>query len=447
MRTVHLSLGLFLVGCVCALTALGQQAQQSPKPWTWRDSNRVTRTRPELDQILLDLTNWRESKNNQGHWVALRGAILTGANLAHADLHGADLTGAHLDNADLSGTNLIDTTLDGAVLSDATLNVAILTGAHLAHADLHGAHLNKAILQDAVLSDATLAFATLTGAYLYRANLTHANLESADLTHAILDNADLTSAYLDYANLTSAYLSAANLTNAVLYGAQLPGVRYEPTHNPPSQSIAYAHEIESLTYSSDPSALVQLRKQFENDGFRAAERKVTYALMRGEVAKEGWFEKWFNTITFDWTSQYGMNPGRALLIWLWLFLGCSVIYGVFIHHAGESGIYLLQHGPKKPPDERLSPRLLSPGARWAFPFRVIRREARVAFYGLYFSLMTAFSLGVWDINFGRWLHQFPRTEFDLKPKGWARPVAATQAALSVGLIVLWVLTYFGRPFE
>lgn len=37
-------------------------------------------------------------------------------------------------------------------------------------------------------------------------------------------------------------------------------------------------------------------------------------------------------------------------------------------------------------------------------------------------------------------------EYDLKAVGWARTVSGFQSLLSVYLIALWVLTYFGRPF-
>ena len=62
-------------------------------------------------------------------------------------------------------------------------------------------------------------------------------------------------------------------------------------------------------------------------------------------------------------------------------------------------------------------------------------------------LMSAFNIGFREINFGRWLRLLPRTEYDLKAKGWARSVAGFQSLISVYLIALWVLTYFGRPFE
>ena len=39
-----------------------------------------------------------------------------------------------------------------------------------------------------------------------------------------------------------------------------------------------------------------------------------------------------------------------------------------------------------------------------------------------------------------------KREYDLKAVGWARTVSGFQSLLSVYLIALWVLSYFGRPF-
>ncbi len=64
-----------------------------------------------------------------------------------------------------------------------------------------------------------------------------------------------------------------------------------------------------------------------------------------------------------------------------------------------------------------------------------------------FSPMTTFNNGFGDINFGRWLRLLAKREYDIKAVGWARTAAGFQSLISVYLIALWVLTYFGRPFE
>ena len=69
---------------------------------------------------------------------------------------------------------------------------------------------------------------------------------------------------------------------------------------------------------------------------------------------------------------------------------------------------------------------------------------RLAFY---FSLLAAFHLGWRELNVGNWIARLQRKEYSLRATGWPRTVAGLQSLLSVFLLALWALTYFGRPFE
>jgi hypothetical protein len=190
---------------------------------------------------------------------------------------------------------------------------------------------------------------------------TPADLKGADLTGAELGRANLT-----YANLTHAKLIRSNLSDADLTGANLGRALFEPKVLPGLRAIATAENLELLTYSDNPDGLVQLRKKFEDGGFREQERKITYALKRGEVelscekrasrklrdeeaarpivsssdsvlANCGSFV--LNTMFFDWTCQYGMSPGRPLILGLLQWLLCSALYFGFMHTSGHAGLY------------------------------------------------------------------------------------------------------------
>jgi hypothetical protein len=58
-----------------------------------------------------------------------------------------------------------------------------------------------------------------------------------------------------------------------------------------------------------------------------------------------------------------------------------------------------------------------------------------------------FSLGWKDLNVGTWISRIQSREYILRATGWVRTVAGFQSLLSVYLLALWVLTYFGRLFE
>ena len=413
---------------------------QAQAQFEWRDASGNVRSLPELEEILRKHRQWIESGKKAG----------TRANLNHANLTDAKLLGADLGGADLTD----------AILADANLEYADLTGTILFGVNLTNAHLNHA---------------NLSGAQLGLANLANANLEYADLTDAFLTDANLTDAIL-----TGAILRRANLTGAWPGAANFDRAIFEPNSLPELSGIARAQNLELLTYDDMPAALVQLRKQFQDAGLREQERKITYALKRRE-AELSWARGtsrklpgedetrailWssdsilanlasftLNKVFFDWTCQYGMSPGRPLMLAVVLWFLCSLLYFVCIHTLGEAGLYRvygqsIRDDPSAPRRvERISPLSTkhSPGPRWFSQF--FRRECLLLRTSMFFSLMSAFNIGFRDINFGRWLRLLTRQEFDIKAVGWARVIAGWQSLISVYLIALWVLTYFGRPFD
>lgn len=130
-------------------------------------------------------SGWEIGKRADLHQVYLRGANLSSALLADADLHGADLIRADLREADLEGADL-----HKAKLRRANLHRAELRWADLRHADLSRADLEGADLKDA--------------------DLHHANLRGAKLSNTVFQDADLRGANLSRAKgLTQAQIDAA----------------------------------------------------------------------------------------------------------------------------------------------------------------------------------------------------------------------------------------------
>jgi len=51
------------------------------------------------------------------------------------------------------------------------------------------------------------------------------------------------------------------------------------------------------------------------------------------------------------------------------------------------------------------------------------------------------------LNVSSWILHLQKRDYQLKGFGWVRVLAGSQSLISAYLIVLWALTYFGRPFE
>jgi hypothetical protein len=70
----------------------------------------------------------------------------------------------------------------------------------------------------------------------------------------------------------------------------------------------------------------------------------------------------------------------------------------------------------------------------------------VAGYALWFSLLTAFHFGWRELNVGNWMARLQTREYALRATGWVRFIAGVQSLVSIYLVAIWALTYFGRPF-
>lgn len=336
---------------------------------------------------------------------------LSGANLHGQDLRGVNLTGADLSNADLSGANLSEAHLAGADLSKADLG-----GANLAFADLSAPPLPNCP-NDAVRNNARL-------------------LAGADFSKADLQNANLRGTWFYDTDLRETKLGFA-----ALHGAAFD---VEADKIPPIAGLVPAKGVASVTYWRFPVGMIALRNAAATSGFRNTERLLTYAIKHTQrqnlMCSKGWFrqiEGYFNLILFELTSGYGMRPGRPLLILLGLTLVFCPIYTVAILRPDRSlpGIWLVRSQGQ--PGE----------AAWEPSERLRRKGIYAILWGLYFSIVSAFNIGWREFNVGDWIMRIQPSEFTFRATGWVRVLSGVQSLVSVYLVALWVLTYFGRPFD
>lgn len=171
----------------------------------------------------------------------------------------------------------------------------------------------------------------------------------------------------------------------------------------------------------------------------------------------GKLESLFNLVCFEWPCQYGMNPGRPLeILGLGLFLFTLPYLLALRTRDPETGIWVILPSDRvldrKLGDRpfKLTFRLPSPPfpekRGYRFKGRLWRglRGLRLAFY---FSLLSAFNIGWRELNVGTWITRIQKREYNLRATGWVRMLSGIQALLSVYLLALWALTYFGRPFD
>jgi uncharacterized protein YjbI with pentapeptide repeats len=410
-------------------------------------------TEKDLAKILQLHALWDETRGKRGKFANLKRANLEDADLEAANLTSANLEGANLREANLAGANLdrsqlARANLTGAILDWASLRGADLREANLRHSYPREADLSRANLEKADLQEASLGGANLQGAFLAEADMESAFLEGANLEGANLEGAKLQRVNMQEVNLQRAKLKRATLEGAELSLANLAGVDFEPKPGfaATTPSLAAAKGLAKLSFNSSSHALGELRNSFKISGMREQERQVTYAIRHTQVVKylkESWWESGLSYVAFDWTCTWGLAPFRPLGIMLLLLcFPFGLFYFLFAFPArlpddGKDGIWQVWSDDalyRDPEKDKTSP--LQPASGLA-----------MLGYGLYFSLLSAFHIGWRDLNVGAWISRISRREYTLRATGWVRVVSGVQSLISVYLLALCILSYFGRPFE
>lgn len=337
--------------------------------------------------------------------------------------------------------------LETKICSDCNLNKADLHDANLNNADLHGANLSEAILtgaklRNAILRDANLQKANLLDADLSEARLDNANLEEASLVSAVFIKAHLQStsfknAVLNDSNFSEAKLELTEFAGASAYGVSFANAVFEPRSLPDFWTMSDVSGLETLKWESTPSAIMTLRKQFKEAGLWKHEKNMTYALREQDRQDANVPEAFAQMVFFRLTSEWGRSALRPILI---IFALIPVFFGFYMFallrpmaHAAIWRVWdkeRIEKSEGTQDTERLSPAIGS-----------------AVFYGAYFSILSAFHIGWKDLNIGNWIEQFSPWEYKLRGTGWVRTASGVQSIISVYLLALAVLSYFGRPFE
>lgn len=228
------------------------------------------------------------------------------------------------------------------------------------------------------------------------------------------ENGTLYSGNFYGSNLINIYFLNADLSNVIMDLDTLSELSMG--------SLAFAKGLRKLKFTR-PDMLSRIKTYFRQNHYRQSEREITCALKRHD---QNLIEK----IAFDYTTEYGSNFSRPFIILFWIWLIASVVYFSFLQFKKQSGLFVTITEL----DETVT----------NYEITNIFRKARIA---CFFSLLCTFNIGFRGFNFGRIIKLLLTKDMDFRPTGALRTVSAIQAILSVFLIGLWILSYFGRPFD
>lgn len=420
----------------------------------------------------------------------MRGANLYASNLFRASLQQSALNEVDFRHVIASEADFYCSTLNNSNLSDALLSRSNLSNADLTSADLSRAYLAGADLSTAILTRANLTGADLTGAILLDTKLTDAELRNVNLTGAlyspnrsppIYNVAGLkglrTVKFQRFLAHESYLLTEIGLHNEIDLGGYCYPLKYMYSIMLMIESSISKFRLRNNEVLDDDlsemyfqvegseTGLVELRDALQKSGLRDLEREATYAIERGRTERilheaalridlslaerVVYFAAHIaRYILFDATIRYGLHPARSIQIIVSIWAILISVYYIPIrflpkHSRAAAGIYrvwpadrIKSHfrGRVKITGEVIVERLNGRG------LQALGRAAQ-------FSLVSAFHIGWRDINVGTWISKIQTEDYTLRATGWVRVISGLQSLISVYLLALWVLSYFGRPFQ
>jgi len=199
-----------------------------------------------------------------------------------------------------------------------------------------------------------------------------------------------------------------------------------------------AKGLSNVTILENLVTIVELRKRFKEAGLKNEEKSLTSAIRKRQLTGRG-PRYWFEAILIGGAlTDFGANPSGALILLLALIFVFVWIYLFALRRPRKKeGIWRIRPEDRIVKDADESIREL---ATW----KGFWRSQRTA---LYFSVLSAFRFGWKEINLANWIVRLQTKEYTLQATGWVRTVSGIQSLISLYLVALFLLTYFGSPFE
>jgi hypothetical protein len=231
------------------------------------------------------------------------------------------------------------------------------------------------------------------------------------------------------ADLRHCIFTNVKLKNTNFTHANVAGMIFEPDSLPDIKGMAYADNLDSITYRTNPGMLIKLKADFKNAGFYDAQRKITAAIQRRKQALDpDWVTRTIDYVLFDLTSVYGLKPLRPLILFMATIYLFYRIY-LILFFIGKLNIRIQHPNENIGATEKVIDDNIHPG-------RLI-----------FLSIVTSFAIGFGAFNINDWAKKLLKEEYTIQSYGWTRVLLGIQNLLSLLLVSLTIVLLLGNPFD
>lgn len=285
--------------------------------------------------------------------------------------------------------------------------------------DLSKISIDSSEFNSTTLNNAEFSNSRFNDVHFFNTNIDSANFAKATLTNCSFLGSDLRGAIFIDANLNEVSFACANMAGVIL----------EPDTLTDVEEIAGAYNLDSVTYRTNPGALIKLRGQLKAEGFSRAQREITAAIERRKFQLNNSFANmWITYLLFGFTSDYGLNQLQPLMMMLSLIYLFYRTY-LFLFFIGWLEVDIKHKQETHEGNIVVVKDSIQPGRL------------------LFLSIITSFSIGFGPYNLNDWARKLLKEDYTLESRGWTRILIGVQNLVSLYLFALTVLLLFGDPFN
>jgi hypothetical protein len=346
------------------------------------------------------------------------------------------------ENADLRGTDW-----EGAIFIHVRFEGADLSGANFKNVKFYGTKFDSA-----QLLGTTFSYVDSDSDFLadwIKARKNPPRIVRGD--YLSFENSNMTGASLFAANLRGASFHNALMEDVSVFSVSIEDATFTPKTFPSLTELVSIEGLDRIKYDQ-PSRLLRIRGELKEAGYSGRAKEITAALRHGDRLRSAWPERLATLVLFELTCNWGASSGRPFVAILLIIVAFSVPYyfsmrrttidgsGIWVVHDVAS---ILPRTVEQPFKIRLNENLNFIG-----PKRIVSPgKFQGVLWALLFSLLASTQIGWRDLQIAGLLERLNPNDYVLRASGWVRTLVGFQAIITVFLLALAVLSYFGSPFE
>ncbi len=376
-----------------------------------------------------------------------------------------------LRNVDLSYTTIVDSDFKGSGINNYTradLNRVSLKKTNndraiVLNAEIMNSEAQESSFYDAIIDSSTFYDTKFNKSDFSRATIKDSSFRTSDFRNSYFQFTTFDNVDLSFADISGAYFDGASINNLIF--------SYMPSGEGLPEDYDYAQDCRKLP--AMPRGYFEVMKDHKERGIKHVyvalkaerQRNIHHCLLQNSPGLFDRAEALLNIVLFEYTTDWGKKPNKAVTLIFYLFITFGLFYWLLFLLSRRFNAIRRSFGKYRPSSEdeevesvvgltredfipdihdyTVRNKFLAKHIFLALPLWCLACLGRA----FQFSLITTFHYGFRNLNLGSCVTRLQFEHYIIKTHGFIRFLTGIQSLVSLYLVVIFFVTYFGDPFS